>query len=114
MKQSLSDHFIRVGRKILPVVDIRDIDLDHLEQGTIRINLHSGHSLESRGIEAIDILMQVKPSALEGKRLKWDRNVWAAHNLLIHPAMQILAFCGLKRQAVRLHDATIPRPKGFR
>lgn len=49
-----------------------------------------------------------------GLRMVWRRWDWALHNLVAHPLMQIMAWCGMGRQAVRLHDWSTPRPRGVR
>lgn len=54
--------------------------------------------------------MVVKPSALEGQRLKWPKRAWMIHNLIGHPGMQLLALLGYYDLAMRLHEITIPRP----
>lgn len=62
--------------------------------------------------EAIDIVMRLGPQLFEGNpRFKFARHQWAFHNLIAHPLMQILAFFGLTKLGLRVHDATIPRPK---
>ena len=106
--------FIRIGQNILSVQNIKNIDVTKLEDSEIKIFTWDDQVHTSKGIEALDIIMQVKPSALEGRRLQWARHAWAWHNLVIHPLVQILAFAGLKKQAVKLHDSTIPRPLGFK
>ncbi|GEM_PF-1365961 len=106
--------FIRIGKNILHIDNIKHIDTSDLENGKIKITTFDDREYFSQGIEALDAIMHVKPSALEGRRLKWQRNEWAWHNMVIHPMVQILAFAGLKEQAVKLHDSTIPRPKGFK
>lgn len=33
---------------------------------------------------------------------------WAAHNIVAHPAMEVLGWFGLAAAGRRLHDATLP------
>jgi hypothetical protein len=66
------------------------------------------------GMDALDFIYRVAPRALEGRRYRWARWAWAFHNLIAHPLMQALAFVGAYRLAMRVHDATIPMPRGFR
>lgn len=35
---------------------------------------------------------------------------WAIHNLIGHPAMQILSWFGLTKLGLKIHDATCPMP----
>jgi hypothetical protein len=64
------------------------------------------------GLPALEFVMAEAPHLLEGvpgaRRGKW---AWAAHNLIGHPLMQLLAFAGLRDLAFRVHDATVPWPK---
>lgn len=66
---------------------------------------------KAEGNDAIEAVMALKPSTLEGRRLKWNKNAWVVHNLIGHPVMQLLAFLGLKRHAIWFHDVTTPRPR---
>lgn len=62
--------------------------------------------------EALDLAMRFGPHVLEGNpQFKFARHQWAFHNLIAHPLMQILAFFGLTRLGLRVHDATIPHPR---
>lgn len=85
------------------------LDLTRIEES--RLVLHyEGKSEVISGPQAIDILMQLRPSALEGRRMRWARNVWAFHNLVGHPIMQVLAFLKCYKAAMWVHDITVPRP----
>lgn len=66
---------------------------------------------EITGNLAIDAVMAYRPSLFEGKRMKWHRRAWLVHNLVGHPLMQVLALLGQKQMALKVHDATIPRPR---
>lgn len=70
-----------------------------------------GNSYRAHGNDAIEAVMLLKPSALEGKRLRWVKNAWAFHNLVGHPVMQILAWLRLYKAAIRFHDWTTPAPR---
>lgn len=105
--------FYRAGDQLLRLDAIRRIDASRMEDLEVAVEHDLGVSV-LRGVEAIDLLMVAKPSALEGKRLRWIRHAWAFHNLVAHPTMQVLAWFGYPALGVRLHDATVPRPSGRR
>ena len=105
---------VKAGDVIIPIVWVDHITIDTIEQGYITIVTYEGKEYKSYGFDAIETVMVFKPSALEGRRLKWDKNAWAFHNLIAHPIVQILAWMGFKRQAVRFHDWTTPTPRGFK
>lgn len=102
--------FILAGDALIAEDAVRDVDLSALEQLRIVIR-HDGGAAVAEGIQAIEALMHLKPSAMEGRRLRWARHAWAFHNLVGHPVMQLLAFVGLRRLAIAAHDGTVPRPK---
>jgi hypothetical protein len=73
--------------------------------------IYGGEVVTAVGFDAIEIIYALKPSAMEGRRLKWKQGAWAVHNIIGHPVLQILAWVGLKRQAIRFHDWTTPKPR---
>lgn len=87
------------------------VDITDLEDGIIFVWTVDDCFL-LRDIVAFDLLMRLAPQCLEGKRLRWFRHAWAFHNLVAHPAMQLLAFLGMGKLGVKIHDLTIPRPVG--
>jgi len=103
------------------------VDTTRMErEGFIEVHHERGTS-RATGFFALEALMILKPSALEGKRLRWHKRAWFIHNVVAHPAMQFLALAGgvtrpfseslsnrLYRQAMRVHDETVPVPVGFR
>lgn len=105
---------VKAGDKIIPMIWVHEIDIESIEEGFITITTYEGKIYKSYGFDAIETIMAFKPSALEGRRLKWNKNAWAFHNFIAHPIVQILAWVGLKRQAVRFHDWTTPTPRGFK
>lgn len=105
--------FVKAGNDIIPIRDIERIDIARLEQGVVAV-LYKGRMLEAQDFDAFEILMLLHPAAIEGRRLRWAKNAWAFHNLVAHPLMQLMVWLGFKRQAIRLHDATVPRPLGTR
>ncbi|HTK04169.1 MAG TPA: hypothetical protein VL500_01165 [Candidatus Eisenbacteria bacterium] len=102
--------FIQVGDLLLNAASVRRIELGEIDRLRAVIH-HDGGVAVAEGIQAIDALMALKPSALEGRRLRWARHAWAVHNLIGHPLMQVLAFLKCHRAAMRMHDGTVPRPK---
>lgn len=90
------------------------IDVTDLEQGLIIVWDYDGGCRLLRGIPAVDFVFHACPRILEGKRFSWPKRAWAFHNLVAHPVMQLLAFVGLGALGVRVHDLSIPRPKGLR
>ena len=105
--------FVKAGYDIIPIRDIERIDISRLEQGIVSVACR-GRMLEAQDFDAFEILMLLHPAAIEGRRLRWAKNAWAFHNLVAHPLMQLMVWLGFKKQAIRLHDATVPRPLGIR
>jgi len=56
--------------------------------------------------------MALRPSLLEGKKLRWAKNKWLMHNLIGHPLMQCFALLGWYQAAFWVHDRTVPMPEG--
>lgn len=86
------------------------LDLSRIEEAHLVLH-YEGKTEVVQGPQAIDIVMQLRPSALEGKRLRWAKNVWVVHNLIGHPAMQVLALLGFYKAAMWVHDVTVPKPR---
>lgn len=105
--------FIKAGDIMLPVRDIDSVDISRIEQGVVTV-VTRGQRYDAHDFDAFEIVMLLQPSALEGRRLKWAKNAWAFHNLVAHPMMQIMVWLGFKKAAIRLHDATVPKPLGAR
>ncbi len=92
--------------------DILAIDTSDIENLRIVVHTTSHGEVIVEGLQALETIMEYKPSALENRRLKWARHAWSIHNLVGHPVMQILAWLRLYKLAIRVHDATVPRPVG--
>jgi len=107
--------FVKAGDNLIYIPDIMYVDMFELEtHHRVTLNTRDG-VFTARGFDAIEAVMMLKPSALEGRRgLKWRKNAWAFHNLIGHPIVQILSWMGMKKKAVRFHDWTTPAPRGFR
>ncbi len=84
--------------------------MSRLTEGHLVIETDSLGVFDLTGPDAIEAILLLKPSATEGRRLKWQKGDWALHNLIGHPAMQLLAWCGFRRLGVWVHEVTIPRP----
>jgi hypothetical protein len=107
-------NFIKVGNKVYNVDLIISIDASQIEQLRLTLIFLSGNTVDVEGLDAIDVIMTVKPSLIEGKRLKFPKRSWILHNLIAHPLMQILALIGFRKQGLWLHEVTIPRPIGIK
>jgi len=107
-------HFLMAAGHLIRISDIRSVDYTGIEDGYVDIAVKTGATFRAEGFDAIEAVMLLKPGALEGKRLRWQRNAWAWHNFVIHPVMQVLVWLGYKKQAIRLHDGSVPKPIGFR
>jgi hypothetical protein len=104
---------VQAGDELIPIHLITGVNIADLADQRIIIKTAEGEFV-SEGFHAIEALMVLKPSAMEGRRLRWRRNAWAWHNLVVHPVLQIMVWMGFKRQAVAFHDRFSPRPEGFR
>ncbi len=100
---------ISVGQAVVDAYDILHVELSRLDHGEVTVHTKNVVYLLT-DMPALDFLHRYHPSVLEGRRFRWARHAWAFHNLVAHPVMQLLAFLGLGRIGVRLHDLTIPKP----
>ena len=105
---------LTAGDRIIPFREVKEIDISSLEREEVTIITQSGERFVARGFDAIDAVWAFKPSAFEGRRMKWKKGAWAFHNLVAHPLMQMLAWVRLYRLAIKLHDVTTPMPRGFK
>lgn len=103
---------VKCGDTLIPLHRIEHVDISRVEQHEVRIHVMGDYVYIATGFDAIEAVMLLKPSAFEGRRMRWQRNAWAFHNFIAHPVVQILAWLGLKRQAIAFHDWTTPRPRG--
>jgi hypothetical protein len=105
----MEKQFIRSRDRVINVSDIRWIDLQDLEAGLIVVH-HGDQKTEITGSLAVEAVMLLKPSALEGRRLKWVKRAWLKHNLIGHPMLMTLALLGRVDLGLKIHEATVPRP----
>lgn len=111
------DHiFVKINnRKLVPVSHIINVDISELLSETVVVTLKDGSIEHVIGFFALELIWLLKPSVLEGNpSVKWDKNMWVIHNMVAHPLMQILAWCKLYKQAIWIHDITVPKPIGIR
>lgn len=104
--------FIKTDTAIIAVSDISSIDCARIEELVVIVITKQGLSYEATNLNAIELVLQTRPAALEGKRIKgWKaaKFAWANHNLFAHPIMQILAFFSLYKWAFWVHDASVPK-----
>jgi hypothetical protein len=103
------DEFLLAGPRLIRFGMIRWVDFSEIERLKIVVH-HDGGADTVAGIQAIEALMLLKPSALESRRLRWKKGAWMLHNLVGHPLMQVLALFRRYRWAMKIHDVTVPRP----
>ncbi len=109
------DKFLKMDGYLISIDDISSIDYSKIEyEYKVTIITKQGVVAVATELNAIECLMQIRPSALEGKRLRWAKRVWYIHNLIGHPLMQVLAMFGLYKAAFLVHDMTVPKPISFK
>lgn len=101
---------VKAGNDLIPVDHIKRVDISDVEHERVVIWTKERQYI-AEGFDAIEAVMVLKPSALEGRRIKWPKGAWAFHNIVGHPLMQVMAWLGYGRAAVRFHDWTTPRPR---
>lgn len=102
--------YLTLGDYLIPHDTVRHVDISRIEDQIVTVQTTTG-AYEARGFDAVEVVMQCKPSALEGRRLKWRQNAWAFHNIAGHVGLQILVWLGMKKLGVRWHDFTAPAPR---
>ncbi len=102
--------FVHFNGQIHNVDHIRLIDCaDFVETNEVTVHLQVGYEIV-RSQEAVNLIMELCPSVLEGKQAEYERHAWAIHNLIGHPLMQIFAWLHLPHVGIKIHDATVPNP----
>lgn len=107
-----SDMFVKSGSFIFAKDEIALLDCSQIEDLIVVVKLKNGEEIIAKDIHALELVMQVKPSMLEGHRLLWPKFVWFIHNVFGHPLTQILALFKCYRLAFWIHDVTVPKPLG--
>lgn len=126
---AMQDPFILSGNgALIPVRAITYVDLQRVEELVIIVH-HEKDGMpqmtEIEGVQATEALMLLKPSAMEGRRMRWARQAWLLHNTVGHSylAAMSLAAWGIKgcfpeiarrlvRHGVYIHDKSCPNPIG--
>lgn len=109
-----SDQFLKSENVIFKRDDISSIDCSNVEELKLTVLLSSGISIPVEGIHALELIMQVKPSMLEGRRIKGykaSKIKWFLHNMLGHPLLQLFALLRLYKIAFWIHEVTVPNHK---
>lgn len=115
MKFKEVNDFIKLDEGLIRVESIASVDFKDLERlYKIEVTTQNGKTLIATNLNAIECLMRIYPSALEGKRLKWAKRVWYVHNLIGHPLMQFFAMFKLYKIGMWIHEVTVPKPIGFK
>ena len=103
--------FLHFNGQIHNVDQIKFVDCTRFAQFS-EITVHLTFRSEIvKGQEAVNVIMELCPSVLEGKQAKYARHAWAIHNLIGHPLMQIMAWLHLPHLGIKIHDATVPAPR---
>lgn len=102
---------LKAGMQVIPLAAVARVDTARIEQLEVTLHLLDASQVLATGPDALEIVMLLKPSALEGRRMAWARRAWLVHNFLGHPLMQLLALLGRPDLGMRVHDATVPRPR---
>lgn len=103
--------FVKNGTHLVAVDRIEWADYSRIEELRLVVGFDD-QVIQIEGIDALESAMAMRPSCLEGKRLRWARRTWMLHNLVGHPLMQLLAMLGRHDLAFKVHDATVPAPLG--
>jgi hypothetical protein len=108
--------FINLGDELVLTSAVATISFTDIEQGYVYVTTKVNTKIYVvDGFAALELVWLFKPSALEGNnKIKWHKHVWAVHNLIAHPLMQILAWFKLYKQAIWIHDVTVPKPIGYK
>lgn len=106
----MSETYFRAGDKLFPLSRVLSVDVSQLANYKVSVKLDTRY-VALEGPDAIELVLLMKPSALEGRRLRWVRHVWTIHNLIGHPGMQILVWLGKPKWGIWLHEITTPKPR---
>lgn len=106
------NQFVKINGTLHNVDNILFVDAEYIEDLILTVYPKDRMPVEASGLEAIDVVMALHPSLFEGKRLRFPKHMWIIHNLIAHPLMQLLALVGLRKQALWLHEVTVPKPIG--
>lgn len=105
-----SDYGKADGR-VFKLSEVISADFSKLPELEVHICLSTGQQFKAYDIDALELAYALKPSVVEGRRLRHARHMWAIHNLLGHPLMHLLAMVKLYKVAFWVHDVTVPKVK---
>lgn len=110
--------FFAYGKILINVNQVICVDLSGVESLQIKLTVQSDEGRCERIIlkdmDSVNFLYKCCPHALEGKRLKWVKNAWLIHNFIGHPLMQFFCFFKCYKLGMKIHDRTIPKPRGLK
>lgn len=112
VRDGMRERFAALDGCVVLLEDIEHIDYSRLVESEM-LFVWTKDSAQPRtvtGFLARELMWRLAPAALEGRVKGWHKHSWAVHNLFAHPLMQLLAFVGLGKLGVKLHDATVPKP----
>jgi hypothetical protein len=103
--------FCHFNKKIVNTSTIKAVTCDGFaKMGYVYVHFFDKTSECVKGTEAINLIMLLDPTVLEGLQAKHMRHSWAIHNLIGHPLMQIFTWFHLTKLALWIHSATTPKP----
>ena len=103
--------FCNFNKKIVNTDTISAVTCDGLVRlGCVYVHFKDDTSECVKGAEAINLIMRLDPTVLEGLQAKHVRHSWAIHNLIGHPLMQLFTWLHLTKLAMWVHTVTVPKP----
>lgn len=110
-----TSRMVLVDNGAVRLTDISYVDATNLHNQELYVKVDNVvKPMKVTGFNALMLMYTMAPTWLEGKPfVKWRKHSWVIHNIIGHPAMQLLAFCGLLRWAMYVHDITEPSPIGY-
>jgi hypothetical protein len=115
MHMKCNTKFVNINSHIVKIDSVKRVDISTLFTESIIVVLEDNSEHLVSGFAALEILYLICPSVLEGNQnIRFKKHMWAIHNLFAHPLMQILAWFRLYKQAIWIHNITVPNPRGFK
>lgn len=103
--------FIHFNDKVVNTDTISHVHYEDIrETGYVRVHYMNGRTELVYEQQAIDILIELDPSSIEGERLNHARYTWSIHNIIGHPLMQVCSWLRLHKLGLWVHDITVPTP----
>lgn len=104
--------YVMVNGSVIPINQIERIDFSNLGSGSVIVHAN-GEAYEATDFDALKLAVEFYKD-MEGRPLRWVKHSWAIHNLIAHPVMQLLVWCGFTKLGLRVHDMTVPKPISLR